>query len=63
MRHWCLKKIDNMGGGVLSENWILMFERNIKSNVPVSIKILNPILPVFLLCEILQSMHKLIYFV
>ena len=61
--HWCLKKFDYMGGGVLSENWLLMFDRYIKSNVPVSIKILKPNLPVFLLCEILQSMHKLIYFV
>ena len=52
-----------MGGGVLSENQLLMFNRYIKSNVPVSIKISNPNLPVFLLCEITQSMHKLIYFV
>ena len=63
MGHWCLKKSDYMGGGVLSENWLLTFDRYMKSNVPVSIKISNPNLPVFLLCEIIQSMHKLIYFV
>ena len=60
---WCLKKSDYMDGGVLSENWLLTFDRYIKWNVPVSIKILNPNLPVFLLCEIIQSTHKLIYFV
>ena len=59
MGHCCLKKIDYMGGG---ENLLLKFDRYIKLNVPVSIKILNPNLSVFLLCEILQSMHKLIYF-
>ena len=60
MGHWCLKKSDNMGGGVLSENWLLMFDRYIKWNVPVSIKITNPNLPVVLLCEIIQTMLKLI---
>ena len=30
MGHWCLKKSDYMGGGVLSENWLLMFDRYIK---------------------------------
>ena len=63
MGHWCLKKSDYMVGGVLLENWLLMFDRYIKWNIPVSVKILNPNLPVFLLCEINQSMHKLIYFV
>ena len=62
MDHWCLKKSDFMGGGVLSENRLLMFDRYIKWNVPVSIKILNPNLPVFLLCGIIQTMHKSIYF-
>ena len=33
---WCLKKSDYMGGGVLSENWLLVFDRDIKWNVPVS---------------------------
>ena len=47
MGHWCLKKSDNMGGGILSENQSLTFARYIKWNVPVSIKILNPNLPVF----------------
>ena len=51
-----------MGGGVLSENLLLTFDRYIKWNVPVSIKISNPNLPVFLLCEIIQTMHKLINF-
>ena len=59
MGHWCLKKFDDMGGWVLSENWLLTFDRYIKLNVPVSIKILNPNLPAFLF----QSMHKLIHFV
>ena len=63
MGHWCLKKTDYMGGGVLSENWLLMFDRYIKWNFPVSIKILSPNLPVFLLCEVIQSTHKSIYFV
>ena len=56
MGHWCLKESDYMGGGVLSENWLLTFDRYmyIKWNVPVSIKILIPNLPVFLLCEIIQ---------
>ena len=54
MGHWCLKKFDYMGGGVLSENWLLMFDRYIKSNVPVSIKMLNPNLPVF--CCVKSSM-------
>ena len=48
MGHWCLKKSDYMGGGVLSENRLLTFDRYIKWNVPV----IN--LPVFLLCEIIQ---------
>ena len=39
MSHWCLKKFDYMGGGVLSENRLLTFDRYIKLNVPVSIKI------------------------
>ena len=52
-----------MGGGVLSENPLLTFDRYIIWNVPVSIKLPNPNLPVFLLCEIIQSTHKLIYFV
>ena len=56
--HWCLNKDDHMGHGVLSEN---QFDRYIFC--PVSIKILNPNLPDFLLCEVMQSMHKLIYFV
>ena len=59
----CLKNSDYMGDGVLSENWLLMLDWYIKWNVPVSIKISNPYLPVFLLCEIIQSTHKLIYFV
>ena len=63
MGHWCLKKSDYMGGRVLSENQLLTFDRYIKWNVPVSIKISNPSLPVFLLCEIIQSTHKVIYFV
>ena len=63
MGHWGLKKPDYMGGWVLSENRLLAFDRYIKSNVPVSIKISNPNLPVFLLREIIQSTHKLIYFV
>ena len=33
----------------LSENWLLMLDRYIHLNDPVSIKILNPKLPVFLL--------------
>ena len=49
MGHRCLKKFDYMGGGVLSENRLLTFDRYIKLNVPVSIKISNPKLPVFLL--------------
>ena len=48
MGHLCLKKSDYMGGGVLSENRLLEFDRYIKWNVPVSIKILNLNLPVFL---------------
>ena len=63
MGHWCLKKSDYMGGWVLSENQLLIFDRYIKWNVPVSIKISNPNLPVFLLCEIVQSTHKLTLFV
>ena len=55
MGHWCLKKPDYMGGGVISENRLLMSDRYIELNVPVSIKISNPNLPVFLLCEIIQS--------
>ena len=51
MGHWCLK------------NRLLTFDRYIKSNVPVSIKSLNHNPPVFLLCEIIQPMHKLINFV
>ena len=62
MGHWCLKKSDYMGGGVLSEIRLLTFDRYIKWKVPVSIKISNPILPVFLSCEIIQSTYKLIYF-
>ena len=61
MGHWCLKKSDYMGGWVLSENRLKTIDRYIKWNVPVSIKISNPNLPVFLLCEIIQFMHKLIY--
>ena len=61
--HWCFKKSDYMGGGVLSKSWLLTFDRYIKWNVPVSIKISNPNLAVVLLCEIIQSMHKLSYFV
>ena len=49
MSHWCLKKSDYMGGGVVSENRLLTFDRYI----PV-IKISNPNLPVFLLCQIIQ---------
>ena len=58
MGHWCLKKDDHNGDGVLSKN---QFDRYIFC--PVSIKISNPNLPYFFLCEIMQSMHKLIYFV
>ena len=49
MGHWCLKKSDYMSGGVLSENRLLAFDRYmyIQSNVPVSIKRMNPNLPVF----------------
>ena len=61
MGHWCLKKSDYMGGGVLWNSWLSKFDRYIKWNVPVSIKISNPNLPVALLCEIIQSTHKLIY--
>ena len=50
-----------MGGGFLSENLLLTFDRYIKLNVPVSIKISHSNLHVFLLCEIIQSTHKLIY--
>ena len=57
MGHWCLKKSDYMGGWVLSENQLLTIDRYIKWNVPVSIKISNPNLPLFLLCEIIQFMH------
>ena len=53
---------EKMGGGVLSENQLLAFDRYIKWNVPVSNKISNPNLPVFLLCEIIQTTLKLIYF-
>ena len=61
MGHWCLKKFDYMGGGVLSENRLPMFDWYIKGNVPVSIKISNPNLPIFLLmCEIIQTTHKFI---
>ena len=46
--------------------WVVGFhqkiDRYIQLNVPVSIKILNPDLPVFLLLEIIQCMHKLINF-
>ena len=62
MGHWCLKKSDYMGGGVLSENRLLTFDRYIKWNIAVSIKISNLNLPVLLLCEIIQTNHKLIYF-
>ena len=48
MGHWCLKKSDCMGGGVLLENQLLTFDRYIKWNIPVSIKISNPNLPVCL---------------
>ena len=48
---------------VLSENQLLTFDRYIESNVPVSIKISYPNLPVFLLREIVQYTHKTIYFV
>ena len=54
------EKSDYMGGGVLSENRLLMY---IEWDVPVLIKISNPNLLVFLLCEIIHSTHKLIYFV
>ena len=47
MGHWCLTKSDNIGGWVLSENRLLPIDRYIKWNVPVSIKISNPNLPVF----------------
>ena len=46
--------------GFIEKNLLLTFDRYIKSNVLVSIKILNHNLPVFLLCEIRQSTHKLI---
>ena len=49
-----VEKSDYMGGGVLSENQLLTFDRYIKWKVLVSIKIWNPNLPV--IC-------KLIYFV
>ena len=62
MGHWGLKKYDYMGGGVLSENRLLTFDRYINWNVPVSIQISNPNQPVFLLCEIIQTMHNLICF-
>ena len=55
MGHWCLKKSDYMGGGVLSENQLLTFDRYVKWNVPIS----NPNLPVFLLCEFIQSKYSL----
>ena len=57
MGHWCMKKSEYIGGGVLSENWLKTIDRYIKWNVPVSIKIWNPNLPVFLFCEIIQFMH------
>ena len=63
MGHWCLKISDYMGGWVLSENRLLTFDMYIKWNVPVSIKLSNPNLHVFLLCEIIQSTNKLISFV
>ena len=59
MGHWGLKKSDYMSGGVLSENQLLTFDRYIKWNVHVSIKISNPNLPVFLLCEFIQSKYCL----
>ena len=62
MGHWCLKKSDYMGGWVIG-NQLLTFDRYIKWNVPVSIKISKPNLPVFLLCDIIQCTHKVIYFV
>ena len=49
-----------MGGGVLSKSWFLTFDRYIKWNVSVSIKISNPNVPVVLLREIIESAHKLI---
>ena len=62
MGHWCLKKSDYMGGGVLLENLLLTYERYIKWNVPAaSIKISNPNLPFFLLCEIIQTLLNFIY--
>ena len=46
------------------ENRFKTIDRYIKWTFPVSIKISNPNLPVFLLCEIIQFMHIiLIYFV
>ena len=63
MGHWCLKKSDYLGGGVLFENQLLRFDGYIELNVPVSIKISYPNLPVFLLCEFIQSNYKVIYFV
>ena len=47
-----------MGGGVLLENWLLMFDRYIKWNVPVSIKIFNQIC-LFFCC--VKSSNLLIY--
>ena len=58
MGHWCLNKSDYMGGGVLSENRLPTFDRYIKWNVPVSIKISNLNLYVFLSCEIIQSTYN-----
>ena len=46
-----------MGGGVLSQNLLLMFDRYIKRNVSVSIKILNPNLPVF--CWVKSSKQRI----
>ena len=51
-----------MGGWVLSESRLETINRYIKWSVPVPIKISNPNLPVFLLCEIIHFMHKLVYF-
>ena len=56
MGHLCLTKSYYMGGGYCCVqhsfigNRLLTFDRYIEPNVPVSIKILNPNLLVFLLC-------------
>ena len=57
MGHLCLKKSDYIGGGVLSANRLVTFDRYSKLNVPVSMKISNPNLHVFLFCLKSFNLH------